>query len=225
MVNTLAQVEEERAVMLAGVSHDLRTPITRMRLELEMSGLSHEARSGMESDLSQMEGIVNQFMDLARPGTAKNEPFDLVELTRNIYARYANDTRGTVLLAPMSNKPITPNGDAAALDRAITNLIENSLRYGAKEDQAPQIQISLSSANKVASLVVRDNGPGVAVEKLAGLTQPFVRGEAARTDASGAGLGLAIVDRIARQHGGRLRLESAVGAGFCATIELPVAVT
>jgi two-component system osmolarity sensor histidine kinase EnvZ len=179
----------------------------------------------MESDLSQMEGIVNQFMDLARPGTAKNEPFDLVELTRNIYARYANDTRGTVLLAPMSNKPITPNGDAAALDRAITNLIENSLRYGAKEDQAPQIQISLSSANKVASLVVRDNGPGVAVEKLAGLTQPFVRGEAARTDASGAGLGLAIVDRIARQHGGRLRLESAVGAGFCATIELPVAVT
>jgi two-component system osmolarity sensor histidine kinase EnvZ len=222
MVSTLAQVEEERAVMLAGVSHDLRTPITRMRLELEMSGLTDEARSGIESDLAQMEGIVNQFMDLARPGTARSEPFDLADLTRSIAARYAQETRGDVALQESQHKPLAVTGDAAALDRALTNLIENSLRYGAPAGGRPKVEIKLEQRGSLACVTVRDYGPGVAAEKLAGLTQPFVRGEAARTDASGAGLGLAIVDRIARQHGGRLRLESALGQGFSARIELPL---
>ncbi|MGL4575078.1 MAG: ATP-binding protein [Burkholderiaceae bacterium] len=222
MVSTLAQMEEERAVMLAGVSHDLRTPITRMRLELEMSGLSDEALTGMQGDLAQMEGIVNQFMDLARPGTARSEPFDLTELTGNIASRYVNEARGSVTLQASQSKPLTVTGDAAALDRALTNLIENSLRYGAAPGSAPRVEIKLEQRGNLACVTVRDFGPGIAPEKLAGLTQPFVRGEAARTDASGAGLGLAIVDRIARQHGGRLRLESALGEGFVARIELPL---
>jgi two-component system osmolarity sensor histidine kinase EnvZ len=223
MVGALAKVEEERAVMLAGVSHDLRTPITRMRLELEMSSLSADARGGMESDLAQMEGIVNQFLDLARPGTARQEPFDLAQIASAVVARYGNEARGKVELRKVAASFSAPaTGDAAAIDRALTNLIENSLRYGATQLSEPHVAVELGLKESVVWVRVKDNGPGVPAEKLAGLTQPFVRGEAARTDASGAGLGLAIVDRIARQHGGRLLLESAPGAGFSATIEIPV---
>jgi two-component system, OmpR family, osmolarity sensor histidine kinase EnvZ len=223
MVSALGKFEEERAVMLAGVSHDLRTPITRMRLELEMSQLSAESKSGMESDLEQMESIVHQFMDLARPTAAKLEPFKLLKVVREITDRYSTETRGHVSLKiETKQQNIIVTGDAGAMSRALTNLIENSLRYGATPDKPPQITARFAVQGVLAIINVKDNGPGVPPEKLAVLTQPFVRGEAARTDASGAGLGLAIVDRIARQHGGRLRLESALGQGFSATIELPI---
>jgi two-component system, OmpR family, osmolarity sensor histidine kinase EnvZ len=223
MVSSLAKVDEERAVMLAGVSHDLRTPITRMRLELEMSSLSNESRSGMESDLAQMEGIVNQFMDLARPGTARQEPIDLAKIASAVTARYGNETRGVVQSrSPTASFSAPAVGDAAAIDRALTNLIENSLRYGAAQDGRAHVAVEVGRGESIVWANVQDNGAGVAAEKLAGLTKPFVRGEAARTDASGAGLGLAIVDRIARQHGGRLRLASSPGEGFSATIELPL---
>lgn len=223
MVSALGKFEEERAVMLAGVSHDLRTPITRMRLELEMSSLSSDAKTGMESDLAQMESIVHQFMDLARPGTAKQVAFKLLKTVQEVTDRYSTETRGHVMLKiETKQQQATVLGDDSAITRALTNLIENSLRYGASDGTPPEITVRVTTQGAFAMVNVKDNGPGVAAEKLAALTQPFVRGEAARTDATGAGLGLAIVDRIARQHGGRLRLESAAGKGFSATIELPL---
>jgi two-component system, OmpR family, osmolarity sensor histidine kinase EnvZ len=206
-------------------SHPPLVLFKMVRLELEMSGLSPEARAGMEGDLAQMEGIVHQFMDLARPGTARSEPFDLIAVINAAVGRYHNETetRGQVqYIASKTEGTLSCVGDAAAIDRALTNLIENGLRYAATPAQGAQITVRCGKTQTTCWVSVKDNGPGVAAEKLAGLTQPFVRGEAARTDATGAGLGLAIVERIARQHGGQLRLDSALGQGFCATIELPL---
>lgn len=226
MVASLQQVEDERRLMLAGVSHDLRTPITRIRLEMEMLDLPDDSRSGVEQDLAQMEAIVGQFIDLARPLAARLEPLDLNDLLDSLASHYRHDPRGSVQLTP----PGTPHlvrGDMRALDRAMTNLIENGLRYGRTGDQPAIVTVSieapLQAKDHFCSIVVSDRGQGVPAEQLPALLQPFRRGESARSDVTGAGLGLAIVDRIARQHGGQLQLDSAPGQGFTATLLVPAA--
>jgi len=209
-------IEEERALLLAGISHDLRTPLTRLRMETEMSVADAEARAGMEADIAEMDRTIGQFLDFARPqGLAGKEkvPTDLAALLSQIAERYGERVR----CRPASADFSLP-AHLEPLRRAIVNLIENALRHAGL---ALPVELELSRESGKLVIAVLDRGPGITPADAERLKQPFTRGEAARTGAGGAGLGLAIVERIARAHGGRLELLPRDGGGLTARIVLP----
>lgn len=209
-------LEEERALLLAGVSHDLRTPLTRLRMETELSVADAEARAGMEADIAEMDRTIGQFLDFARPqgldGKAKVVT-DLAALLAEIAARYGDKVKCRPAEADFQI-PVHPE----PLRRAIVNLIENALRHAG---HASPVELELTRAKNGIVIAVLDRGTGIVPAEAARLKQPFTRGEAARTGAGGAGLGLAIVERIARAHAGRLELLPRDGGGLAARIVLP----
>jgi two-component system osmolarity sensor histidine kinase EnvZ len=212
----LRRLEEDRNLLLAGISHDLRTPLTRLRMETELSVADPEARAGMEADIAEMDRTIGQFLDFARPQSQQElpaAPVDLAALAAEIAGRYGERIRFEHPAACMAR--VRPEG----LRRAAVNLIENALRHGGG---AP-VELALSREGEVCVLAVLDRGPGIPAEEIARLRQPFTRGETARTGAGGAGLGLAIVDRIVRAQGGRLELLPREGGGLAARIVLPAA--
>ncbi len=209
-------IEEERALLLAGISHDLRTPLTRLRMETELSVADAEARAGMEADIAEMDRTIGQFLDFARPQAlaGKNKvPTDLAALIEETAARYGERVKCRHAEADF-RIPVLPE----PLRRAIVNLIENALRHAGL---ALPVELELTRAGNKVVIAVLDRGPGIAPAEAVRLRQPFTRGEAARTGAGGAGLGLAIVERIARAHGGRLELLPRDGGGLAARIVLP----
>jgi len=208
-------VEKERALLLAGISHDLRTPLTRLRMEIEMSVADEAARTGMEADIAEMDRTVGQFLDFARPDEkTAGKPVDLAELLVEVANRYG--TR----LATADFFSVTARVRPEALRRAVTNLIENALHHGS----APvELRLSTEADGHDVVISVLDRGPGIPPDQVTRLKQPFTRGETARTDAAGAGLGLAIVERIVRAESGRLELLSRPGGGLAARIILPIA--
>jgi len=222
MVADLDRLERDRSILLAGISHDLRTPLTRLRLELELNALSDPIREAMTGDLDQMESIVRQFLDYARPMTAApTDPVDLSALAREAVARsrVASDPRCRLSLHIEPGVHVL--GHSTELARALDNLISNALRYGRGSDGLLQLSVLGRREGDEAVLEVGDRGPGIAPDEVDRLLRPFERGEAARTGAAGAGLGLAIVDRIARIHRGRLQLGPAPGGGLIAQLRLP----
>lgn len=218
MTRSLQQQEANRAVLLAGVSHDLRTPLSRLRLALEMSReqLPAAVTDGMEQDIEDMDAIVNQFLDFAREGSSEStqKQANLNEIVQGLAARY--EKRGEPVhvklqsVPPIDLKPL-------AVQRMLTNLVENSLRYG-----MGAVEIETSSKDNIAIVSVMDRGPGIPAQEMDRVMQPFTRLEAARSDTTGAGLGLAIVDRIARMHGGSVQLSPRQGGGLEARVELPL---
>jgi len=219
MARELAKVEQDRAVMLAGISHDLRTPLARLRLEAEMSVTDEEAKANMAHDIDQLDAIIDKFMDYARPGEVKLVPVNLSDLVERemgafrdtsqvrIKARVAPDTR---VLA-----------DPTELGRVLQNLFENARRYGRSTDTGiAEVSVSSARANPWVILTVRDHGQGVDPKKIAQLTTPFFRGDAARTAATGAGLGLAIVEKAVARMGGTLELGNAPDGGLMAHVRL-----
>jgi two-component system osmolarity sensor histidine kinase EnvZ len=212
-------LEEERALLLAGISHDLRTPLTRLRMEVEMSVADAAARAEMAADIAEMDGTIGQFLDFARPqglaGKAK-EPTDLAALLGEIAARYGG--RANYLPGRPASAEFVMAAHPEPLRRAIVNLIENALRHAGAEHP---VELELTRAGGKIVIAVLDRGPGIAPADAERLMQPFTRGEAARTGAGGAGLGLAIVDRIAQAHGGRLELRARPGGGLAARLVLP----
>ncbi|WP_082485714.1 MULTISPECIES: ATP-binding protein [unclassified Acidovorax] len=231
MAQSLAAADHERALMLAGVSHDLRTPLTKLRLGVEIAGPGLDAplAASMARSIDEMDGIVGQFLDFARVGEAEAAAMaSLNDLARAVAEAQADHGRSLRLeLAPPSHLPYEPDMPdmpdvpvrPQALRRALDNLVENAWRYGA----APVV-LRTGTAGATAWIEVADQGPGIAPEALERMREPFARGGgAARSGAPGAGLGLAIVDRVARSHGGRLELRTAPGAGLCARIVLPLA--
>ncbi len=224
MVADLAKLEQDRAVLLAGISHDLRTPLARLRLEIELNPLGEETRHAMLGDLEQMDGIVGQFLDYARP--APQQPATDVDLSA-VAAEAAERTRathhGSVTVATAIEPGLVLHGHAVELRRAVDNLVTNALRYGRDpESQALELVIALRMQGVEARLSVCDLGPGIPPESTERLLRPFERGDSARAGAAGAGLGLAIVERIAQQHGGRLELAANAPRGLCATLVLPL---
>jgi two-component system osmolarity sensor histidine kinase EnvZ len=224
MVTDLGKLDADRAVLLAGISHDLRTPLSRLRLELELAPLPGDTREAMVGDIEQMDAIVRQFLDYAR--NAPQAPATDIDLTAAVAAavqraRIDADANATVDLNLASR--VRVRGYAVELDRALDNLLTNAVRYGRDAESGKlQMAVSLKVAADRAVISVTDLGSGVPPNEIDRLMRPFERGEAARSGSTGAGLGLPIVERVARMHGGDLRLSTNSPHGLRAEMRLPL---
>lgn len=230
----LTQIDQDRALILAGVSHDLRTPLTRLRMGVEMS-VDESLREGMTADIEEMDKTIGQFLDFARSeGGETPQPVDVAALLTDIAGQYRR--RGfTMVLAAITTASGTPSEIPAsqnksapassgelfarpqALRRAISNLIDNALCYAGHD---VPVEIRLSAAPDEFVIDVCDRGPGIPPEDVERIKRPFARLEAARSNTTGAGLGLAIVERVARTHNGRLDLLPRDGGGLTARLVL-----
>jgi two-component system, OmpR family, osmolarity sensor histidine kinase EnvZ len=217
MAADLKRLDDERALLLAGVSHDLRTPLSRIRLGLEM--LQEQAdpalKAGIESDIEDIDAAINQFLDFARinDGEAVVVDGDLNAIVHSVCERYANTGKNVAArLETLPPLPLRPT----AVQRMVVNLIENALRHA-----GPDVEVATALENGYAVVEVRDRGPGIPPENVEHMLQPFTRLNAARSGA-GTGLGLAIVDRIARLHGGEVKLLPREGGGLRARVQFPL---
>lgn len=215
MADDLARHEKDRSEVLAGISHDLRTPLTRLRLEAEMSIADNTARQAIVSDIEQMDTVISQFMDYARTESGETPlTCDLTAILTTIGERQGYLGRHLSIeaesLPTISARPI-------ALGRAIGNLIDNAWKYGATE-----VRLHAATVDDQIRIEIIDNGPGIPATEVERLKRPFTRLDNARTNASGTGLGLAIVERIARLHGGQLNLLPAPSGGLLARLSIPV---
>ncbi|MBB5393066.1 MULTISPECIES: sensor histidine kinase [unclassified Herbaspirillum] len=224
MVADINRVESDRALILAGISHDLRTPLARMQLEVEMANLSDESRDGMHSDLAQMDSIIGQFLDYAKPFDANS--LDAVDISGLLLDVAANATRlPDVKIATAIAPGAEIAGDGTELARVFNNLVENARRYG-KTPGTDCAEIDLRSRIEAHNVVVEiaDHGPGVPDSECERLLRPFTRLDTARGQANGSGLGLAIVNRIVLRHNGKLVLKGheETRGGLVIQITLPL---
>ncbi len=227
MVEDLAQVEKDRAVILAGISHDLRTPLARMQLEVEMASLPEEAREGMQSDINQMDAIIGQFLDYAKPSDAATfVAVNLSEMLADVGREAARirDLRVKTDLMP----GVHVLGNATDLRRVFNNIIENARRYG-KTPGADYTEITIllrvksTAHGRCAVVDICDHGVGVPEDQIAQLLKPFTRLDTARGQANGAGLGLAIVERVLTRHNAQLTVRNRDEGGLLLQIALPLA--
>ena len=219
MAQRLSKIEQDRAVMLAGISHDLRTPLARLRLETELSVSDLDARAHMAADITQLDAIIDKFLDYARPDKAKLAPLLLHDVVEACVYSLQNqpDVRINVKIDP----DLMVMADEVELGRIIANLLENARRYGKTVDTGvAMINIWAIARDDWVLIKIRDHGIGVAPEQLASLTKPFYRGEAARTAANGAGLGLAIVEKTVQRMGGIFTMTNSATGGLSAKIQL-----
>ncbi len=198
---------EQRTLMLSGVSHDLRTPLTRLRLGLSMLDEQVDT-ADLERDITDMEQLLDAFLAFARDD-ALDDPtaVDPIELVQGIVEKSVRAggsvsfekgiNQGLALIRPM------------AIERAVENLIGNGLRYGTS------VLVSLSQSEKIVKITVEDDGPGIAENLREEALKPFARLDNARNQdrGSGVGLGLSISNDIARRHGGSLRLGQSTQMG------------
>lgn len=220
MVADLNRVESDRAVILAGISHDLRTPLARMQLEVELARLPEDARQGMQSDLAQMDAIIGQFLEYARPNDkSQQEMIDLSALLTDC-ARETARLQDVKIRTDIADN-LSVMGNCTDLKRVIHNLIENARRYGKTPDtDITEIDIHAHLENGQAVIEVGDHGSGVPDTEMERLLRPFTRMDSARGQANGSGLGLAIVDRIVKRHQGRLKLSNRERGGLLIKISV-----
>jgi two-component system osmolarity sensor histidine kinase EnvZ len=224
MARDLRQNEADRELMLAGISHDLRTPLARMRLEIEMSHMTDEARQAIDEDLAQINHSIGQLMEYARPaGQVPEAGIDVSRVLQDLLERERSHTEslGGELktdIAPGLQARISAND----LKRIVSNLIENARRYGrSASDDRVHIALNAYQIGNLLRIDVQDPGAGIPHADIERLLRPFARGETARTGVSGAGLGLAIVERLLGQVGGKFELISRPSQGLLARIEIP----
>lgn len=219
MADQLSKIEQDRAEMLAGISHDLRTPLARLRLETEMSVPDEEAREHMVADIAQVDTIIDKFLDYARPDHLTLVEMPLAELVHESVTPFAlrDDMEFQVDVAP----ELRVLGDDVELMRVLSNLFENARRYGKTPGTGiARVRVAAAARDGTVALRVRDHGPGVSPEQLPSLTRPFFRGDTARTAATGAGLGLAIVAKMVQNMGGHLELANSPSGGLLAIVRL-----
>ena len=216
MSDDLQRIAAERTEVLAGISHDLRTPLARLRLESELSIADEAARDAVIGDIEQMDAIIAQFLDYARgDGDEPTEAIDLNALIAQVAARHGRSATPPVL--DPGAIPLSFQARRKALARAVANLLDNARKYGR---DPISIRTGCDGANVV--IEVADCGPGIPESEIERLKRPFTRLENARTDATGTGLGLAIVERIARLHGGRFELLNRPEGGLIGRLQLPL---
>ena len=219
MAQQLAKIEQDRVVMLAGISHDLRTPLARLRLETEMSVTDPDARDHMAADIDQLDAIIDKFLDYARPEHTELRPVHLNQVVDACL--YAVQDHEELRILQDVAPDLYVLADEVELTRVLSNLIENARRYGkTPETGIAMVDIVAKARGDWVLLKVRDHGRGVSPDMLPNLTKPFFRGDTARTAATGAGLGLAIVDKTVQRMGGIFALANTASGGLAAHIKL-----
>lgn len=223
MVSELERNERERMEVLAGISHDLRTPLTRIQLELELSALPAAEKGGMEADIRQMDAIVGQFLDYARLSVPKqNEAVNISRLLEEAAEKAARAP--DVVVWDQIAPDLFVRGNRIDFERIFSNLVSNAERYG-RSGKTNMVELSLAcrSEDDEVVVVVSDRGPGIAQEDRERLLRPFTRKNTARSQAGGSGLGLAIVNRIVQRYGGKLTLTGDVAGGLVVRMVFPAA--
>jgi len=204
----------QRTAMLSGVSHDLRTPLTRMKLELEMMG-DAEGAAALKTDVAEMEGMLEGYLAFARgEGTEKPVPTDLSALLDDA-VRQAKRRGGAIDLHTEGAiaVPLQPH----AFSRCVTNLLDNAIRH------AGHISVRAGRRGDAIEVLIDDDGPGIPEERREDVFKPFYRMEESRNPVTGGvGLGLTIARDVVRSHGGELALADAPGGGLRARIRLPM---
>ena len=215
MAQQINALLENRTVMLSGISHDLRTPLTRATLALEM--LSSETDAGLHSDLEEMNRLIALFLEMSK-GLSDNQlaSVSLSQLLSETVAGFSRSGAGITLdcgnCGALETNPI-------ALRRSLTNLIENAVRYGAEDT----VDISCRRYAQVVSIDICDRGPGIPVAEREAVLRPFYRLEGSRSlHTGGSGLGLAIVQQLASRQGWRLQLLDREGGGLLVRLQIPV---
>ncbi|MCQ4272756.1 ATP-binding protein [Pseudomonas kuykendallii] len=218
MAEDVEQAARERELMLAGVSHDLRTPLTRLRLALELLDSDTELTEDMVRDIEDMNAILDQFLAFIRDG--RDEPveqLDLGELVAETVAPFnQNGEHVRLCLERIPPFPLR----RVSIKRLLTNLIENALNHGGNGVEVAAYVADDFTAPYVV-LSVLDRGEGIDEAELGEIFNPFIRGDRAR-GGRGTGLGLAIVKRIAALHGGSVELRNRAGGGLEARVRLPL---
>jgi len=204
----------QRTTMLAGVSHDLRTPLTRMRLQIELMGATPDTAE-LLNDISDMEGMLNAYLAFARGEEAETAaPTDLGELINEVAAAARRQNATITATAPKGLNIIVRRN---AMKRCLMNLVGNALRYGTRAE------IDASSCDQTATITIDDDGPGIAPALREEMFRPFTRAEQSRNQATGGvGLGLTIARDIARAHGGDVTLEDSPLGGLRARVWFPL---
>jgi two-component system osmolarity sensor histidine kinase EnvZ len=217
MSEALARLDSERTLLLAGISHDLRTPLARLRLAVEMlpDDVGEATRGGMIQDITDMDNIINQFLDFVRG--VEGEAMQLVDinaLIQSVTERHARAGREVELHLSSDYKvPLRP----LAIHRLISNLIDNAFAYG-----KGKVAVTTRITAGYIVISVMDNGPGIPENQISRLLRPFERMDTARGNEGGSGLGLAIADRIAKLHKGKLELRNRPEGGLEARLSLPL---
>ncbi|KDN28583.1 osmolarity sensor protein [Vibrio fortis] len=218
MSKGIQELEEDRALLMAGISHDLRTPLTRIRLATEMmSPEDSYLAEGIISDTEECNEIISQFMDYLKP--VDRNSFQAVFL-EDIAGEVASSEGGyeVEIETDLASNMKPALGNPIAIKRAISNLVVNSLRYG---NGWVKVTTGMTADNKLAWVTVEDNGPGIPQDQISKLFEPFTRGDTAR-GSEGTGLGLAIVKRIVSQHQGAVVVNNRSQGGLKAQISFPV---
>lgn len=223
MTRQLARMETDRQLMLAGISHDLRTPLARLRLEAEMSVPDPQARDDMVADMAQVNSIIDKFLEYARPSATPLQVVDVADCVQAAINSQRDQASPSLQIHTSLPPGLTAWADPVDLQRVINNLLENARRYGQTRPPLPtastdfahtqppgqtDVLVSASLQGEWVRIDVSDRGPGVDATTLARMTQPFFRGDLARSQASGAGLGLAVVKKMLERMGGQLELGS-----------------
>lgn len=216
MKERIQRMMDSRTEMLAAISHDLRTPLSRMKLQLEMlpGGV---AKDGLAQDVREMEGMVGEYLDFVRgSSTEQTEPTNPAHLLREVVARYRTQKAPIDVVVDEVEEvevPLRP----LAIKRAVSNLINNALRYGNR------CFVRLVISPLFVSVIVEDDGPGIPAAEREAAFLPFKRGDESRNQDEGgsAGLGLSIVREVVHGHGGQIHLDDSPMGGLRATLVLP----
>ena len=211
MRNRILRHLNQRSEMLSGISHDLRTPLTRIKLQLAMIK-DKDLSKKLSMDVDEMEKMLNEYLQFASTGAKyKTESFDMCELVKKIVDKYENPN-----IKRNFNTEIFLNGRKNLIQRCINNLIDNSLKYGKK------ILISLEKNNSNIILLIDDDGPGIPKSEYQNIVKPFYKIDKSRSETkSSVGLGLAISSDIIKSHGGDIRFDKSKLGGLRVIISLP----
>ena len=219
MRSRVRRLIDDRTQMLAAISHDLRTPITRLRLRAEFIEDEH-ARASTLRDLDQMNGLVEAALSFVRDGQIRDaNSHSLVDLASVVQTVCDDFSDFGSPVSVSRSRHVLVQGRPEELQRAVTNLVDNAVKYGGCAE------VQMEASERGVRVCILDSGPGIPEAEREAMLQPFVRGDRARNlnEASGFGLGLSIVQAIVEAHNGRLQLENRPGGGLCAAIELPLA--
>lgn len=219
MSSEVQELSENRTVMVAGISHDLRTPLTRLGLAVELLSQKAEPKliAGIRRDLAAMDGLIGQFLQFSK-GLGEEHP-EILDLYRILVAKVADLRREGAEVQLCSSGPVPYRADRIALERVLANLLENAAHYGGG---AP-VDVDLQHDAQGALITISDRGPGIAADQVEAVFRPFHRLEAARSNRTGgSGLGLAIARQLANKYGWTIELLPREGGGTVAKLILPI---